>query len=71
MFRRFRKEKQIIFVPPFDDLDVMAGQGTIGLEIYEDLKDVQTVVVSVGGVDYVQESLLQLKPLHPNAESLR
>ena len=42
-------EKHLIFVPPFDDLDVMAGQGTIGLEIYEDLKDVQTVVVAVGG----------------------
>jgi threonine dehydratase len=42
-------EKDVIFVPPFDDLDVMAGQGTIALEIFEDLKDVQTVVVPVGG----------------------
>jgi threonine dehydratase len=42
-------EKDLIFVPPFDDLDVMAGQGTIALEIFEDLKDVQTVVVPVGG----------------------
>ena len=44
-----KSNPEYIFVPPFDDLYVMAGQGTIGLEIVEDVKDVQTVVVSVGG----------------------
>jgi len=37
------------FVHPFDHLDVIAGQGTIGLEIVEDLPDVDVVVVPVGG----------------------
>lgn len=37
------------YLPAFDDEDVMAGQGTIGLEIIEDLPNVDTVVVPIGG----------------------
>ena len=59
------KEKNLIFVPPFDDLDVMAGQGTIGLEIYEDLKDVQTVVVAVGGGGLCAGVATAIKTLSP------
>ena len=58
-------EKDVIFVPPFDDLDVMAGQGTIGLEIYEDLKDVQTVVVAVGGGGLCAGVATAIKSLAP------
>ena len=36
-------------VPPYDDPTIIAGQGTVGLEIAEDLPDVQTVLVPVGG----------------------
>ncbi len=39
----------VVFVHPFDDPLVMAGQGTVGLEIMEDLPDVTDVVVSIGG----------------------
>ena len=60
-----KKETETIFVPPFDDLDVMAGQGTIGLEIYEDLKDVQTVVVSVGGGGLCAGVATAIKALAP------
>ena len=59
------KEKELIFVPPFDDLDVMAGQGTIGLEIFEDLKDVQTVVVAVGGGGLCAGVATAIKALQP------
>jgi len=38
-----------IFVHPFDDLDIIKGQGTIGLEIFEDLDDVDMIIVPVGG----------------------
>ena len=60
-----QKENHIIFVPPFDDYDVMAGQGTIGLEIYEDLKDVQTVVVAVGGGGLCAGVATAIKTLSP------
>jgi threonine dehydratase len=42
-------ETGAIVVPPFDDDRIIAGQGTAGLEIVEDLPDVRTVVVPVGG----------------------
>ena len=59
------KENHVIFVPPFDDYDVMAGQGTIGLEIYEDLKGVQTVVVAVGGGGLCAGVATAIKTLNP------
>jgi threonine dehydratase len=39
----------LTYVHPFDDLELIAGQGTVGLEIYDDLPDVHTVVVPIGG----------------------
>src|SRR5205807_6688907 len=38
-----------VIVPPYNDEQIIAGQGTIGLEILEDLTDVETVIVPVGG----------------------
>jgi len=42
-------ERGLTFVPPFDDPWVMAGQGTVGLEILDDLPDVDVVVAGIGG----------------------
>jgi threonine dehydratase len=39
----------LTYIHPFDDLELIAGQGTLGLEIYDDLPDVHTVVVPIGG----------------------
>ena len=38
-----------MFVPGFDDPDIIAGQGTMGLEILEDVPDLDAVIVPVGG----------------------
>ncbi len=52
---RFSKAVEIqratgaVMILPFDDPDVIAGQGTIGLEICEDLPDVNTIIVPIGG----------------------
>src|SRR6185295_11018154 len=46
---REAKERGYVFVPPFNDPDVIAGQGTVGLEIVQDLKDVKAVIVQIGG----------------------
>ncbi len=59
------KDKSLTFVPPFDDVEVMAGQGTIGLEIMEDLKDVQTVVVAVGGGGLCAGICVAIKTINP------
>lgn len=44
-----QRERDAVLVHPFDDPQVIAGQGTIGLEILEDLPDVDTILVPVGG----------------------
>jgi threonine dehydratase len=43
------EEQGLTYIHPFDDLDLIAGQGTVGLEIYDDLPTVGTVVVPIGG----------------------
>ena len=53
------------FIHPFDDEDVIAGQGTIGLEILEQLKDVDTIVVPVGGGGLVSGVAFAVKTLNP------
>lgn len=62
---RLRDEQRLTFIHPFDDERVMAGQGTIGLEIAEQLPDVDTVLVPIGGgglIAGVASALRQLKP---------
>ena len=46
---RLSREERLTYVPPFDDPLVIAGQGTIGLEILEDLPETRTIVAGVGG----------------------
>jgi len=46
---QIQKESKQTFIHAFNDYDVIAGQGTIGLEILEDLPDVAAVVVPIGG----------------------
>src|ERR1700723_3302806 len=46
---RLQQAEQLTFIHPFDDDEVMAGQGTIGLEVLEKLPDVEEIVVPIGG----------------------
>ncbi len=46
---KFKKKEGATFLHPYDDLEVMAGQGTIGIEILEDLPTVDMVLVPAGG----------------------
>jgi threonine dehydratase len=46
---RFAEETGAIRIPPFDHVDVVAGQGTVGLEILDQTPDVETVIVPIGG----------------------
>lgn len=53
------------FIAPFDDVKVIAGQGTIGLEILEDLYDVNNVIVPIGGGGLIAGIALALKSINP------
>ncbi|MFZ2087032.1 MAG: threonine ammonia-lyase [Desulfobaccales bacterium] len=54
-----------VFIHPFDDLEVVAGQGTLGLEIIEDLPEVDTVILPVGGGGLAAGTALALKESSP------
>ena len=45
----YSAKKGAIFIPPFDHLEVIAGQGTVGLEIINELQDVDNIIVAIGG----------------------
>lgn len=57
----------LAMVPPFDDPDIIAGQGTVGLEIVEDLPDVAEVAVQVGGGGLLAGVTTAVKALRPAA----
>ena len=56
-----------VLVPPFDDVRIIAGQGTLGLEIADDLPNVGTVLVPVGGGGLSSGVATAIKQRHPSA----
>jgi threonine dehydratase len=72
--QRFDKALEIqkatgaVLIPPFDDPHIIAGQGTAGLEICEDLPDVSTVVVPIGGGGLIAGIATAVKTLKPNVK---
>lgn len=61
-----QKEKGYTFVHPFDDEDVIAGQGTIGLEILDQLDNIDAVVVPIGGGGLISGVAFAIKSLKPS-----
>ena len=62
---RLQKERNLTFIHPFDDECIIAGQGTLGLEILEQLPDVDVILVPIGGgglISGVAAAVKQLKP---------
>ena len=60
-------ERGLAIVPPYDDDRIIAGQGTVGLEIAEDLADVAAVIVPVGGGGLASGVAVAIKALVPGA----
>lgn len=54
------------FVHPYDDPNIIAGQGTLGLELHEQAPDIDTVLVPIGGGGLISGSALALKHLRPS-----
>ena len=59
------EERGLTYIHPFDDPHLIAGQGTLGLEIYEDWPDVEVVVVPIGGGGLISGVAMALKNLNP------
>ncbi|WP_444996908.1 threonine ammonia-lyase, biosynthetic [Aliikangiella sp. IMCC44359] len=60
------KEKGSVFIPPFDDKDVIAGQGTVGKEMLQQAPDADVVFVPVGGGGLLAGIAVYLKQLKPS-----
>lgn len=65
---KLRDEEGMTFVHPFDDPDVIAGQGTVGLEILEQLPEVDVVVVPIGGGGLISGVAFAIKQLRPECK---
>jgi threonine dehydratase len=63
-----QKTTGAVLIPPFDDPDIIAGQGTIGLEIHESLPDADTVIVPIGGGGLISGIATAIKNLNPRAQ---
>lgn len=65
---QLRDEQGYTFVHPFDDLHVIAGQGTIGLEMMDELGDVDVIIVPVGGGGLISGVACAVKQLKPSVK---
>ncbi|WP_297521578.1 threonine ammonia-lyase [uncultured Clostridium sp.] len=64
--KELEKEKNLKFIHPFNDIDVILGQATIALELIEDLKDIDIVLCPIGGGGLISGIALVLKEYNPN-----
>lgn len=58
-------ERELTYIHPFDDLQLIAGQGTLGLEIHDDCPDAAVVIVPIGGGGLISGVAMALKGLNP------
>ncbi len=63
-----KNEKGYVFIHPFDDPHVIAGQGTIGLEILEQLPETEVVIVPIGGGGLISGIAVAVKSLKPDCK---
>lgn len=66
--RRLEKSEGLTFISPYNDPDVIAGAGTVGLEIVEQLPDVARVIVPISGGGLISGIAVAVKALRPQAE---
>lgn len=65
---KYQQETGAEFIHPFDDEDVIAGQGTIALEILEQMPDVDAIVVPIGGGGLISGIAYTIKQLKPSCK---
>jgi threonine dehydratase len=66
--RKLSEERGFTLIPPYDDYDIMAGQGTVGVEVLEQLPDVDYIVVPIGGGGLIGGVSTAIKALKPSVK---
>ncbi|WP_298214667.1 threonine ammonia-lyase [Acidocella sp.] len=66
--RRLEREEGLVFIHPYDDPAVMAGQGTMALEMLEDVPDLDALVVATGGGGLVAGSAIVARHMRPQCK---
>lgn len=64
--KSIESENDSVFIHPFNDINVIYGQGTIALEIFEELKDVDVIICPIGGGGLISGISLAAKEINPN-----
>ncbi|MGL5415753.1 MAG: threonine ammonia-lyase [Clostridium sp.] len=64
--KKIELEEEMTFIHPFNDIDVIYGQGTICLELFEDLKNIDIILCPIGGGGLISGISLAAKELNPN-----
>ena len=65
---RYQQESGGVFIHPFDDPDVMAGHGTIGLELLDQISGLDAIIVPIGGGGLISGLAFAVKKLHPGCK---
>jgi threonine dehydratase len=65
--RELAEERRLLYIPPYDAPEVVAGQGTLGLELIEQVPDLETVIVPAGGGGLLSGVAVAVKALRPEA----
>lgn len=65
---QLQKETGYEHIHAFDDIDIVAGQGTVAIEVYKDLPEVDTIVCSIGGGGLVSGIAAVIKQIKPNVK---
>jgi threonine dehydratase len=66
--KRLEQENGYTFVHPFNDVDVIEGQGTIAIEIFDEIKDMDCIIVPVGGGGLISGIAVAAKLINPNVK---
>ncbi len=66
--KQIAKERGMVWVSPYNDLQIIAGQGTIGIELADQLKDIDAVFVTIGGGGLISGIGTYLKSVNPQTK---